>query len=158
MKFTKRELPKHEGNGSSNYLKLSDGQSSVGTPRGDVYEYWQKWPKGGQKEIFNEPVPGSQSRFKLNFVTKDESGKVVAKVWEFGLTVYNQLAEISENFDMEKTVLKITRRGSGTDTQWIIIPLGPVANLKAIESVPLQILNGAQASAAPSSDEPEIPF
>lgn len=160
-KLTKREVPKSEGNGASNFLKIADGKSAMGVFRGEIFEYWQKWPKGGQKQIFNEPTMGAASRFRFNFVTK-EDGKVVAKVWEFGLTVYNMLAEISENFDLEKTNIKISRRGVDKNTQWIIIPLGAVdeKNIKAIEAVPLNILEVSDQpkDTTPSADSSEVPF
>lgn len=160
MKFTKRELPKHEGNGSSNYLKVEDGKSIQGVFRGEVHEFYQSWPQGGQKMIFDVPTAGASARFKINFVCQDD-GKLQAKVWEFGVSVYNQLAELSENFDLEKTKVKITRRGTGKNTQWMIIPLGPAEakGLKLIEAVPLNVLNGQQS--APSQEnkaDEEPPF
>lgn len=157
MKLVKREVPKSEGNGTSNYLKISDGQNATGVFRGEVYEFWQNWPKGGEKQVFNEPTPGASSRFKVNFVT-NEDGKAVAKVWEFGLTVYNMLAEIGENFELDQTKVKISRRGSGKETQWIIIPLGPLdaKGLKSVSAVPLNLLEvGASAK---QEEEKDVPF
>lgn len=158
-KLIKRDVPKHEGNGTSNYLKISDGKSATGVFRGEIFEFWQSWPKGGTKQIFDEPTAGASSRFRFNFVTR-EDGKAIAKVWEFGLTVYNMLAEISENFDLETTQIKITRRGTDKNTQWMIIPLGaiPAAGLKEVSAVPLNILNGRD-NTPPLPDESErIPF
>jgi hypothetical protein len=155
MKFTKREVPKGEGNGTSNYLKVGDGKSVTGVFRGEVHEFWQSWPRGGTKQVFGEPTPGASSRFKINFVTSEDK-RLVAKVWEFGLTVYNQMAELSENFDLETTSVKISRRGMDKNTQWIIIPLGPIDKkaLKGIEAVGLNVLDGGYASA----HEPPIPW
>lgn len=158
MKFTKREVPKGEGNGTSNYLKIADGQSATGVFRGEVHEFYQSWPKGGDKQIFAKPTPGASARFKLNFVTH-EGDKVVAKVWEFGLTVYNMLAEISEAYPLENTKVKISRRGVDKNTQWMIIPLGPLdkKGLATIEACPLEVLNGSQ-TAQTTESEPEVPF
>ncbi len=154
MKFTKREVPMQAGVGASNFLKLSDGQSVPGVFRGEVYEFWQKWPRGGQKETFDVPTPGSQSRFRVNFIVH-ENGKFQSKVFEFGLTVYNMLAEIAENLELEKTKVKISRKGSDKNTQWIIIPLGPIdpKAVKDIAAVELVILNNQSSPPAQNSEE-----
>lgn len=159
MKFTKREMPNREGNGISNYLKMDDGQNVTGVFRGEVHEFYQTWPPGGQKQIFDVPTTGASPRFKANFVMH-EDGKFVAKVWEFGLTVYNQLAEISENYNIEETKVKITRRGVSKSTQWMIIPLGPVDKkaLAPIKAVELNILNGQASQPAQETTGDEAPF
>jgi hypothetical protein len=145
MKLTKRDVPTSEGNGISNFLKISDGQSATGVFRGECHEFWQSWPKGGQKQVFSEPMPGSQTRFRANFIVHEE-GKFVARVWEFGLKVYNMLAEIGENYDLDNTKIKISRRGNDKSTQWIILPLGPVdaKSMPSIKSVELNVLDGSQ--------------
>ena len=144
-KLVKRGAPKTEGNVASNFLKVDDGQSATGIFRGEIFEFWQKWPKGGKKEVFTEPTAGAASRFKVNFVTM-EGGKPVAKVWEFGVSVYNMLAELQKDFDLEKTNMKISRRGVDKNTQWMIIPLGAASEdgLKTISQVSLNILDGVQ--------------
>lgn len=160
MRLTKREGPKSEGNGPSNYLKVGDGQKVSGVFRGECHEFWQVWPQGGQKQVFADPTPGASNRFKANFVVH-EDGKFVAKVFEFGLTFYNQLAEIGENYDLETTKIQISRRGLGKATQWMVLPLGPVDKkaLPLIEATPLNILNGGQLSeSAPKNNEEGLPF
>lgn len=155
MKFTKRAAPTSEGIGAANYLKIGDGQSATGVPRGEVHEFYQRWPQGGTKEIFDVPTAGASARFRINVVV-NEDGKPAAKVFEFGMSVYNQLAEISENFEITKTKLKISRKGSGKNTEWFILPLGPVEAkaLKAIEAVELNAL--APQSAGAASGELEV--
>jgi hypothetical protein len=85
-----------------------------------------------------------------------------AKVWEFGLTVYNQLAELSEDYDLETTKLKISRRGEGKNTIWSVIPLAKEkltpAMLAEIEAVDLNILGAAPAASEPADDASEVPF
>lgn len=166
MQFKKRAAPKKSDGHSSDYLKVDDGKSVTGVFRGEIFEFYQSWPQGGDKQVFDKPTAGASLRFKANFVV-NEGGKYVAKVWEFGLVVYNTLAEIADNFPIETTKIKISRRGLQKDTQWTIIPLGAVdaKALKAIEAVPLNIL-GEQAKMDPGNvlgagleDEDEtIPF
>jgi hypothetical protein len=51
VKFTKREMPRGDGNGGS-YLKVTEGSPVKGVFRGEVHEFYQAWPQGGQKQIF----------------------------------------------------------------------------------------------------------
>lgn len=169
MKFTKREV-KSEGSGGKDYLQVKDGKSVVGVFRGEVYEFWQVWPDGGEKQVFDHAVPGASSRFKINFVTR-EGDKSVAKIWEFGIRIYNNLADLSQDCDLETTKIRISRRGSKTATQWTLSPVVKeplsIGHIKAIEAVPLHILGkGATAqtdstfegddSPMPSADD--LPF
>jgi hypothetical protein len=166
MRLQRREVQSGGGVGTENYLKLADGQSVTGVFRGEAYEFWQKWPKGGEKEIFTEPAPGAKSRFKLNFVIKAENGVLIAKVWEFGLGTYNELAEIHAEYPLPETTIKITRSGTGTNTKYSILPLlkTPLtkAQLAKINEVPLHVLDIQQKPEAiedaESVDADEVPF
>lgn len=139
MKFVKREIPKSEG---GLFLSLKDGESISGVPRGEVFEFFQVW-ENRRSRVVNKGEPGAKSRFRVNIVVK-EDGKLVAKIWEFGLVIYNQLADMAEEYDLSKTKLKITRRGVDTDTVYMILPLLkepiPAATLKEIEAIDLNIL------------------
>jgi hypothetical protein len=163
-------MPKNDGNGGA-YLKLEDGTAVTGVFRGEVFEFFQIWPYGGDKQVFATRVPGSSSRFKINFVTQ-EGGKFVAKVWEIGLSVYNQLADIAEEYDLEVTKVKITRRGEGKATNYMVLPLIkekiPKAAMAEIEAVKLNALD-AHLAPVPTppgkfddetggDDSEEVPF
>lgn len=158
MKFQKREVP--EGKGGL-FLKFKDGESKVGVFKGEIYEFFQLW-ENGKSKVVNDDTPGAKSRFRLNFLTK-EDGEMKPRIFEFGLTVYNMLAEISEDYDLEKTAVKITRRGTGTDTTYIIIPSKdqPNANqLKIIDSIDLNILEHKDQpkKETVNDDSDEVPF
>ena len=165
MKFTKREIPSGNGGGGNLFLKIGDGESVTGVLRGENYEFYNVW-ENGKSRICGPDEEGAKSRFRANFVTY-EDGKFVAKIWEFPLTVYNQLAEIAEEYDLEKTKLKITRRVIKTDTIYKILPMLkepiPAKAMKEIEAVPLNILEHKPQNKVPSfgpSDEEleELPF
>lgn len=168
MKFTKREMPSGNGNGGGLFLKFKDGESKNGVLRGEVYEYHQKWD-GGKSHVVTAADPEGKSRFRLNFIVQ-EDGKLQAKIFEFGLTVYNQLADIAEEYDLDKIKVKITRRGTGTDTTWMVLPLlkEPLSPkvFKEIEAVNLNILEHKDAppqksvkNFAPGADDgPEPEF
>lgn len=164
MKFSKREIMSGEGN--ILFLKFKDGESHIGVPRGEVYEFYQKW-ENNRSKVVDANDPDGKSRFRINFVVQ-EDGKFVPRILEFGLTVYNQLADIAEEYDITQTKLKITRRGTGTDTVYMVLPLLkepiPAKVMKQIEAVPLNILEhkdkpaAAEVNGSGLSDHEEIPF
>lgn len=132
MKFTKRET----GDGKSGkFLKVLDGESVIGVFRGEVYEYYQRWD-GSKYHVCEAGHPDAKPRFRLNFITGRQGEEPVAKIFEFGVTIYNQLAQINEELPIETTKIKISRKGTKQDTEWFLMPLGP-ANVHAIESIKL---------------------
>ncbi len=148
-----------------NYLKLKDGESAVGVFKGDVHSFRIKWEEGRSVAI-NEPDPGRHNRWKLNFLMK-EGSSFVAKIFECGVMVYDQLAEINTEYDLTQTKVKISRRGSGKETSYSILPLLkepiPPAIMQQLESVKLNILDGqarapAVDEANPPWPDPELPF
>lgn len=115
MKFQKRtESP---GGGSDKFLKLKDGESKTLILKGEIFEYHCKW----DGKTYS-PDPGGTSRFRINAIVYEE-GKFSAKTWEFPVTVYNQLADINSEYPLDKTKIKLTRQGTGTDTVYHILPL-----------------------------------
>lgn len=142
MKFQKREIPAGDNSGGV-FLRLKDGESVVGVFRGEIYEFYQIW-ENGKPQVVGKEHEGAKSRFRLNFIAK---GELKPKIFEFGLTVYNQLAEIQEDYKVEETIVKITRRGTGTDTVYIIIPAKEqltAAQIKKLDAVELNILEHKQ--------------
>lgn len=143
MKFTKRDLKKGSGGGASAlFLKFEDGETKTGVCRGEIYEFYQKWD-GGRSHLVSPTDPEGKSRFRVNLVVQD-GGKFIPMIFEFGLTVYNQLADIHEECSLPETKIKITRRGKGMETEWSILPVmkEPLSEkqLKEIAAVPLNIL------------------
>jgi hypothetical protein len=146
MKFIKRELPKTDG-GSGMFLRFKDGEARVGVFKGEIYEFHQIW-EGGKSKVVSDDHPGAKSRFRLNFLSKVD-GEMKPQIFEFGLMVYNMLAEISEDYDLEKTAVKITRRGTGTDTTYIIIPAKEqpnAAQLKTLAAIELLTLEHKEST------------
>jgi hypothetical protein len=142
MRFPKREVSDSQGSGL--FFRLKDGESKKGVLRGELYEFFQVWQNG--KSVLVKPTaPGAKSRFRANIVVfDDESGEFKALILEMSQTMCNQLADLAEEYDLTQTKIKITRRGTGTDTVYNIMPLfkeplGPAA-MKLIQSIPLQIL------------------
>jgi hypothetical protein len=147
MKFTKRETAA-TGTGSSDYLKIKPGESVVGVMRGEIFEFHVLWLEG-KSQVVKADHPEGKARFKANIFVKD--GKTLTpKIWEFGVVVYNQLADISTEYEITETPIKITRQGSGTDTTYMVMPLlkTPLTKdqLNEISNQPLHILGKVQAS------------
>lgn len=162
MKFTKRQVDS-SSNGNSNFLKLENGVPVVGIFRGEVHEFWQVWPQGGQKEVYDHHVPGSQSRFKANFVVIEPGKPLVPKIFEFPLAIYNQLAGIAEVYEITETKLQITKHVNGKKTTYMLLPIVSQqltdAQKKALEAVNLHILNGGrEVSPAPAPQTKASPI
>lgn len=118
-----------ETNGSADFLKLKDKETVTGVFRGEVYEFTGLWKEG--KFLLGE---GKSFRFRVNFITKDETGAYVAKVWEQGVTVYNQLKDLHAEYDLPQTIVKITRSGSGpSDTSYSVLPIKKSEVSEALE-------------------------
>jgi len=120
MKFKNQdELP--ETGGSKNFLKLKDKESVQGIFRGDLYEFYILW-ENGKSTVVDENTSGAKFRFRVNFVMK-EGSSYVPKIFEQGLTVYNQLRELHDEYGLDEIIVKITRNGTGTDTTYSVLPL-----------------------------------
>lgn len=167
MKFEKRDIPKGDGNGGV-FLRFQDGESKIGVFRGEIHEFFQYW-EGNKSQVVSADHPKAKSRFRLNFVTK-EDGVMKAFIFDFPTTVYNSLAELAEEYDLEKTAVKITRRGIGKDTLYMIIPAKDQPTppqLKAIQALDLNILEHKDTQpakvknhtpGADDNDDGDLPF
>lgn len=144
MQFKKFEVPL-KGEGAGMFLKFSDGQTITTILRGEIHEFYTKW-EGGKATNVVEGTPGAKVRFSVNAIIHDGS-KFTAKVWDFGVAVYNQLSDIHDEYPLSTTKIKITRKGTGLDTTYNILPLLKESDqvtqkqLKEIESIPLNILD-----------------
>ena len=146
MDLPKRESAPRNELGAGKYLKLADGDKKVGVFRGKIHSFAKIFEE--KREV---PVgtPGASTRYKLNFVTKVD-GKYTALVWEFGVTVYDQLADLNEMYPIEETVVTVKRTGKGKDnTRYSVLPVPNAtlkgAQLKEIEAIPLNVLQSAPA-------------
>lgn len=157
MRF--RTLPENEGGGSDKFLKIKNGESIKVILRGEIYEYFVKWENG--KSVVVAENQGGKLRFRINALLFDqEQKKFVAKIWEFGQAVYKQLASINEEYALEETKIKITRKGEGKETEYSILPLlkEPLSEqvMKMIEATELNILNKQGSPVNKSEDASEF--
>lgn len=110
-----------EPTNSKLFLKLKDKESITGIFIGDPVEYHVLW-ENNKSKVVPEGTAGSSFRFKICFVVK-EGAVYVPKIFENGITVYRQLSDMHSEYNLEETVVKITRNGLGTDTTYSILPL-----------------------------------
>lgn len=120
MKFQKFDT-KPERKGSSYYLKFTDGQSVVAVLRGELHTRYVRWTEGKSEDVI-EGTPGAKPRFSVNAIITD-GGRFVARTWEFGAVINEALSEINDEYPLDKTKIKITRKGMGLDTEYKILPL-----------------------------------
>lgn len=124
MKF-KEKLPST----GKYFLRLKSGDSVKGVFRGEPYDFKQHWVNQRGSVCEGDGCPHCKEgkkpsfRFRLNFVLS-ENGAMVAKIFEQGWMVYESLRSLhGADYDLEKTVVQITRHGSGQDTTYSVIPL-----------------------------------
>lgn len=170
MRFTRREVSNGDGGGNI-FLKLKDGESVNGVLRGEIYEFYAKWVQGRGYVLVDESDPEGKSRYRINIIVREEN-RFVAKIWEFGITVNNQVADIQADLEaakekLDETKLKITRHGGGTSTEYNVLASREKMTpkmLKEIAAVPLNILEHKNKPAVPMPDadddfmKEELPF
>ncbi len=165
------------GAGGKDFLKLPAGGVAKGVFRGDVHEFKQHWPKEADRptvcpedascEFCKEGKVKAGFRFRLNFLI-NENGAYVAKIFEQGWMVYCQLRDMhSSDYNLEKTIVKITRNGDGKNTTYTIMPLpgeqGAVsaqleAKLKAVPLIPLTEAAAEEDHEDDSASDDGVPF
>lgn len=172
MKLPRRDVKSSDGSGSAKYLKFKDGETKNVIFRGEVYEFKNKWVNG-KGIICEDNDPEGTSRFKINAIIF-EDGTPVVKIWEFPLIIYNKLSDINSEYPLEDTVIKITRQGSGRDTEYQLLPLIKIQIPKSIDKLDLNILdakpktnkasedntapNGWDGGSIPESEYDPLPF
>ncbi len=138
MQFKNNEQLGMSNQDTQNFLKLKDKESVVGVFRGSPFDFRQHWianrsfPCKGQGCEHCTNKVKSTFRFRLNFVTKDPNNPqgYVAKIFEQGFSVYESLRALGEaGHNLERTLVKITRNGTGQATSYTIVnmpqPLAP---------------------------------
>lgn len=114
------------GNGAS-FVKVKDGESVQMLLRGEPVHYHALWNGAGWAAVpqGTKSPEGKKAAFRFRIAALvQESGVWVAKILEQGYGVYEQLAVLGEDYDLERHVIKLSRKGSGpNDTTYTVIPL-----------------------------------
>lgn len=173
MKFIPR--PKSTGIGAESFLKIGDREQIKGVFRGDPYTFKKHWPQDGgsgmecQGKGCPDCAKGSKPKFRfyINFIRMGADG-LVPMIWEQAGAVYDQLAELHEGgYDLSKTVVMISRKGTGTDTTYTILP-SPKDKVtpdieKKLKAIKLHAFGQAQEpeesdAQEPAMSEEDVPF
>jgi hypothetical protein len=144
------------GNGSGNFLKLKDGESVQVVFRGNPYEFYVQWENGKATQC-NAGARDAKFRFRINAVVS-ENGVMVAKIFEQGAVVYNDLKELHAEYGLETTKIKIKRNGSGTDTTYQILPLKGDLTKEQVEKLQAVKLHDLAPKAPQPEPSPLPPF
>lgn len=107
--------------GSKNFLKFKAGESIRVILKGDPVAFYKIW-KEGKSTMAAKGSDGAKFRFQINAIV-NESGTFVAKILEQGSIFFTDLKALRTDYNLDDTILKITRNGTGTDTTYSIIPL-----------------------------------
>lgn len=163
MKFESNES---KGLGSQSFIKLKDKERISGVFAGDPFTFRDHWTgqrgemctaNGGVcKHCENGNKP--KFRFHLNFITKDQGGGYVPKIFAGGWTVYSSLKLLNEEYDLSNTIVSITRNGNGTDTTYLIMPTkeSKVSEALQAELAKIQLLELDPSKATPQSPKGEF--
>jgi hypothetical protein len=155
---------------SDNFIKLSDRQTVQGIFRGEPYDFRQHW-LGNRSVVCSgadcpECAKGDRPkfRFRINFIGKT-GNEYSAKIFEHGARFYNTLKQLHESgYDLEKTVVNVTRNGMDTQTTYTILPVPNVKvddlvekKLQAIKLHDLSSFKKSENESGPG-DFDNIPF
>lgn len=156
MRFKNEKEISPEGSGSGlgkdSFLKIVADRPIVVAFRGDPEDFYSHWMAGGGQMCTRESgkcVPCENKiprsfRFRINVAVK-EGNEYVMKVWEQGRTIYNTLRDLHEEYGLDKTLIKIVRKGSTKDdTSYTLMPakdglIKPETEAKLSALVPHQL-------------------
>lgn len=154
------------GEDSKAFVKLKDGGMIYGVLRGDIYEFRQHWVNGRSEvcpekdcplcaEAGNDKKKKASFRFRLNMIV-NEDGNYVPKVFEQGWKVYSQLRELHKEYELEKTLIKVTRSGSGPqDTEYMVVPAAKQVTAAQLATISKIELLDVSHDATPESEPQE---
>lgn len=151
--------PRKKGLGKENFLKLSDGEEVTGIFSGAIHTFKRHWSQNTQRST-ECPGEGCQIcavdpeknypafRFRINFITTKD-GQWVAKIFEGGGELYDQLVNLDRKFDLAKTIVDIGRQGLKQNTKYMILPRVDIPLTKEmdakVKAVKLLALSETQA-------------
>lgn len=154
------------------FLKLKDGDKIRALFRGDPLIYRQHWI-GGRSQLCTQKGDcelckgGDKSKFRFRInVLVQQDGVWVAKVFEQGYGMFKDLKELHEgDYNLEETCLALSRSGSGTDTEYRLVPAKDngglkAADIKRLHAIPLiELGERAAETAGEAADANEdVPF
>lgn len=167
------KFKKNESSAGKHFVKLKAGEKIKGIFRGDPLEFRIHWtanrssdcPGADQCEHCKTGLK-AKFRFRINFITK-ENETYVAKIFEQGWVTYEILDSLHEPYNLEKTVVEVTRRGEALNTSYTVVPVPPPngqvspeleKKLSAIILHDLKNIESLDASITTSEYGDDVPF
>lgn len=173
MKFSDFGGTKGAGGSGQLFIKMKDGDRIQGVFRGDPKVQFVHWINSKPQKCTGKECAlcadgdKARMRFKLNFLMR-ENGVWIAKIFDGSGRTYYDLKELHESdYNLEETVVNVTRNGDGTDTRYTIMPAKNNGGLtakdfKALAAIPLNSLSDreadAEAAEAGDANEDDVPF
>jgi hypothetical protein len=129
------ELPEWSNGIGKHIVKIEDGKNVVGNIRGNIVRFYQHWINGrsaickGREDCSfcqsdDEKVRKATGKFRVNLVMREDptnaKSPLIARVFEGGKRVYDQLLQLNKDMPIEKAWIRISRTGKGQQTQYIL--------------------------------------
>lgn len=155
---------KSNGGKSGLFIKLKDGDKVRGVFRGDPHIYRQHWVDNRSticsgKDVCEICKAGEkpQFRFRLNLIV-NEDGIYLAKIFDGNYPTYIDLKALHDSdYDLEQTLVTISRSGEKQQTKYVIMPVKDNGGLNKekftkINKIPLNDLSGKGEQEAPKDE------
>lgn len=166
MKFNEEAPP----SGSKSFLKLSNGDSTIGVFKGNLEVFYQVFENGKYRTVPKDDANG-QFKFRVNFITK-ENGVLVAKIFSGNWHDYKALKDYHEEYNLETIFMKVTQTGERQTKRISFMPMTKTKpDAATINGVALQELKPKDSrslspaeslmlddSPMPSGFDEEVPF
>lgn len=124
----------NSGSGISLFVKLNDGDSITGVLVGNPHVYYAMWENGKKLES-DTKQPGYKFRFKINLV-REVNGAFVAQILDNGKLLYDDIVALHESgYNLEETMVRISRTGTGTSTRYNVVPSPQPLSAEVLEQV-----------------------
>lgn len=151
------KFPEINDDKGGKFIKMKSGERIVGLFVGDPFTFDQHWVEGkgatcaGANCAFCKAGEKVSTRFQINFMTQ-EDGVWVAKIFEQGKKTMKTLSAFHAEYDLEKTLVTVTKQGERMTTVYNLLPAKTNltdAELKKVSAIPLNRLGAKVQAAAP---------
>lgn len=142
------QFPNVEDGKGGKYVKMKSGDKIVGIFQGDPEIFDQHWIDGksqlclGANCVHCKDGEKASTRFQINFITQ-EDGIWVAKIFEQGKKTMKTLASFHAEYDLERTLVNVTKQGEKMTTVYNLLPAKvnlTDAELAKVRMIPLNEL------------------
>lgn len=150
------QFPARSALDGKDFIKLKDGDSVVAVLQGTPFDFKQHWDNQkpslcsqDDKCFFCKRGDKPKFGFRVNAIVT-ENGQPMARILAGGWKLYEALIDLNSDYPLEKTAIKVSRKGSGmNDTRYSVLP-SPTplteAQLNSIKAVKLLDLTNFEST------------